>query len=573
VVRDVKFAARLSPPSAQHWFGTDDFGRDLFSMVLLAAHLDLKAALTVVLSALGIGVVLGAIAGLVRRLDEPIMRVTDVFLSIPSLVLAMAIASVLGRSLENLSLALVFVSWPIYCRLMRGQVLTEKQKPYVNALRTLGVGHTRMIVRHIVPNTIFPVIARAPADAGLVLITMAALSYIGFGPGPYVPEWGSLVAAGQAYIFQAPWLVVFPGVAIFLTSLSLNLVGDWARDVFDPRLMAGGPVLEVRDLSVELSIGGRWVPALQRVSLGIRRGEALGVVGESGSGKSLTALSIAGLLPANARVVQGSIRLNGDEVVGKPEPELNRLRARGVALVFQNPMSYLNPVLTIGEQIAEIFTVRPELLDGAGGWSRRTRRREAWRRSVEALRLVRVPDPEGVVTRYPFQLSGGMQQRAVIAMALVRRPALIIADEVTTALDVTVQAQILTLLSELRRTVGMTLLLITHDMGIVAQLADRVAVMYSGSVVESAGVASLFGAPRHPYSRALLETVPTIDGGRTVFRPIPGSMPALTDPPAGCRFHPRCPRVAEPCASVKPEPRALAAGVVVACHSPESTGP
>jgi peptide/nickel transport system permease protein len=236
VVRDVKFSARLTPPSAEHWFGTDDFGRDLFSMVLLAAHLDLRAALTVVSAAVLLGTVLGAVAGLVPRLDEPLMRVTDIFLSIPSLVLAMAIASVLGRSIQNLSIALIFVSWPIYCRLMRGQVLSEKEKPYVKALRTLGVGRIRMIVRHIIPNTLFPVIARAPADIGLVLITMAALSYIGFGPGPYVPEWGSLVAAGQSYIFQAPWLVMFPGAAIFLTSLSLNLVGDWARDVFDPRL-------------------------------------------------------------------------------------------------------------------------------------------------------------------------------------------------------------------------------------------------------------------------------------------------------------------------------------------------
>jgi peptide/nickel transport system permease protein len=235
-VRDVTFSARLSPPSARHWFGTDDFGRDLFSMVLLAAGLDLRVALTVVAAAALVGIVLGAVAGLVPRLDEPLMRITDVFLSIPSLVLAMAIASVLGRSVPNLAIALVFVSWPIYCRLMRGQVLTEKQKPYVRALRSLGVGPTRMIVRHIVPNTLFPVLARAPADAGLTLITLAALSYIGFGPGPYVPEWGSLVAAGQAYIFQAPWLVIFPGAAIFLTSLSLNLVGDWARDHFDPRL-------------------------------------------------------------------------------------------------------------------------------------------------------------------------------------------------------------------------------------------------------------------------------------------------------------------------------------------------
>ena len=235
-VRAVNFAAKLAPPDGAHWFGTDDYGRDLFSLVMLAAGLDLRAALGVVAAALVIGALLGALAGFIDSLDEPLMRITDLFFSIPSLVLAMAIASVLGRSVQNLSIALVFVSWPIYCRLMRGQVLTEKRKQYVAALTTLGVGHTRLIVHHIIPNTLAPVVARAPADVGLVLITLAALSYIGFGPGPYVPEWGSLVAAGQAYIFQAPWLVFFPGAAIFLTSLSLNLVGDWARDAFDPQL-------------------------------------------------------------------------------------------------------------------------------------------------------------------------------------------------------------------------------------------------------------------------------------------------------------------------------------------------
>jgi peptide/nickel transport system ATP-binding protein len=323
------------------------------------------------------------------------------------------------------------------------------------------------------------------------------------------------------------------------------------------------PVLEIRDLSVELSIGGRWIQALDRVGLSIERGEVLGLVGESGSGKSLTALSVAGLLPANARVVGGSIRLRGEEVLGKSEAELNRLRARSVALVFQNPTSYLNPVLRIGDQIAEVFDLNPELLEAKGT---RERRREAWRRSVEALRLVRIPDPERVVTRYPFELSGGMQQRVVIAMALVRQPDLVIADEITTALDVTVQAQILSLLAELRRTVRLTLLLITHDMGIVAQLADRVVVMYSGSVAEASDVRTLFRAPRHPYSKALLETVPTIDGGRTVFRPIRGAMPALTDPPPGCRFHPRCPDAFDECSRRKPERLALAAGHAVACH-------
>jgi peptide/nickel transport system ATP-binding protein len=328
-------------------------------------------------------------------------------------------------------------------------------------------------------------------------------------------------------------------------------------------------VLDIRDLSVELSIGGRWIQALDRVGLTIERGQVLGLVGESGSGKSLTALAIAGLLPANARVVGGSIRLNGEEVLGKSEAALNRLRARSVALVFQNPTSYLNPVLTIGAQIAEIFDLNRELLEARGA---RERRREAWRRSIEALRLVRIPDPERVVRRYPFELSGGMQQRVVIAMALVRQPDLIIADEITTALDVTVQAQILSLLAELRRTVRLTLLLITHDMGIVAQLADRVVVMYSGSVAEASDVRTLFKSPRHPYSKALLETVPTIDGARTVFRPIRGAMPALTDPPPGCRFHPRGPDAFVECARRKPERLGLGAGHLVACHKYEVAG-
>ena len=332
-------------------------------------------------------------------------------------------------------------------------------------------------------------------------------------------------------------------------------------------------VLEVADLCVELGIGGTWVRALDDVSLTIHRGETLGLVGESGSGKSLTALSVARLLPDNARVVRGSVRLLGEDVLAKGARELDRMRARSVAFIFQNPTTYLNPVLTVGRQVAELFELNPELLDsaeGIGRWSRRELGRQAWRKSIEYLGLVKIPDPERIVTQYPFELSGGMQQRVVIAMALARRPDLIIADEITTALDVTIQAQILSLLSELRRTIGMTLLLITHDMGIVAQLADRVAVMYSGRVVEVADARSLFRDAQHPYSKALLETVPTIHGSRAVFRPIPGSMPALTDAPAGCRFHPRCAYVLPECSSVTPLALRTGPGHTVACHRYEA---
>jgi oligopeptide/dipeptide ABC transporter ATP-binding protein len=328
-------------------------------------------------------------------------------------------------------------------------------------------------------------------------------------------------------------------------------------------------VLEIEELSLELGIRGRWVQALDRVSLRIERGEALGLVGESGSGKSLTALSVPGLLPANARITGGAIRVMGEDVLGRSERALAALRARSVAFVFQNPTTYLNPVLTVGRQIAEVFERSPELLDTSGraaALSRAERRRRARHKSIEYLRLVRIPDPDRVVDQYPFALSGGMQQRVVIAMALARRPHLVIADEITTALDVTVQAQILGLLAELRHQIDMTLLLITHDLGIVAQLADRVAVMYAGRVVESADVRRLFRAPRHPYSRALLQAVPTLHGAGTVFRPIPGSMPAITDPPGGCRFHPRCSEMFAPCAGRRPGLATVERDHTVACH-------
>jgi oligopeptide/dipeptide ABC transporter ATP-binding protein len=268
-------------------------------------------------------------------------------------------------------------------------------------------------------------------------------------------------------------------------------------------------------------------------------------------------------------VVGGSIRLLGEQLLGKSEQRLNKLRARSIAFVFQNPTTYLNPMLTIGKQIAEIFELSPELLRRDGEVStipRRARRRRAWRTVVDYLQMVKIPDPERVAGQYPFELSGGMQQRVVIAMALVRRPHLIIADEITTALDVTVQAQILSLLAELRHSIGMTLLLITHDMGIVAQLADSVAVMYSGSVVESSDVSSLFKEAKHPYSKALLEAVPTIHGGKTMLRPIPGTMPALTDPPTGCRFHPRCPVALAACSRDTPRRVFTGTGHSVSCH-------
>ncbi len=228
---------RLQPPSVTHWLGTDDYGRDLFGMIILSTRLDVAAMLEIVGAGVAIGVTLGAFSGFLGgKIDEALMRVTDIFFSIPGLILALAIAAALGRGLNNLILAIIVVQWPGYTRILRGQVLAEKQRLYVDALRALGIGKVRIILRHIIPNTIYPVIVQCTLDLGGVILTFAGLSFLGFGTSALTPELGRLITAGQTYIFQAPWLTAFPGLAILIISLAFNLMGDGIRDVLDPRL-------------------------------------------------------------------------------------------------------------------------------------------------------------------------------------------------------------------------------------------------------------------------------------------------------------------------------------------------
>jgi peptide/nickel transport system ATP-binding protein len=330
----------------------------------------------------------------------------------------------------------------------------------------------------------------------------------------------------------------------------------------------------------------------------VRRGEILGLVGESGCGKSVTALSIAGLLPQNAEVVGGEILLNGRDllVAGKEEMRLKRLNE--IAIVFQDPATYLNPVMTVGSQIAEVLTsdrtrfqeelVRARLgqLSGARGegnspkleeerrrlltvgpsskLGRGETKRLARLRTLEYLRFVKLPDPERVFKMYPFELSGGMRQRVMIAMAIARRPRLLLADEITTALDVTVQAQILKLIKDLKEKIDTSVILITHDLAVVAEVCDRAAVMYAGNIVEVADVGELFANPLHPYTKGLLSAVPRPDS-KSELKSIPGSVPDLIYPPTGCRFHPRCSFAFERCPKVEPPLVEVSPGHKVAC--------
>ena len=315
------------------------------------------------------------------------------------------------------------------------------------------------------------------------------------------------------------------------------------------------PLLRVEHLRTVFKLAdGQEAPAVDGVSFSIARGETLGLVGESGCGKSVTALSIIRLVMPPGRIAVGRIELDGMSLLDLPEDAMRRVRGRRIGFIFQEPMVALNPVFTIGDQIAETVQVH-ELAHGAA----------ATRRAVELLEAVRVPDPERRAREYPHQLSGGLRQRAMIALALAAEPELVIADEPTTALDVTVQAEILDLLREMRRQFKLSLLLITHDLGVIAEMADRVAVMYAGRIVEQAPVSTLFATPAHPYTRGLLASIPGVVPGERL-RAIPGTVPPLGKLPRGCAFAPRCGDQFEPCVVKPPETTSPEPGHDVRCY-------
>jgi len=301
------------------------------------------------------------------------------------------------------------------------------------------------------------------------------------------------------------------------------------------------PVLEVRDLHTVVRTDGHDLPVVRGVSFDVRAGEAVALVGESGSGKSLTALSVMGLLPDAARVVGGSVRLGGRDLQSLPESERRRTRGAQIAMVYQDPMTSLNPLMRVGSQVVEA-------LDAHG-----VPRDEARRRAVEALGGAGLPRPERVARRYPHELSGGQRQRVMIAMAIALRPTVLIADEPTTALDVTIQQQVLALVDELRRATGLALIWITHDLGVVARVADRVLVMYAGQVVEAGPTRDLYRAPQHPYTAGLLGSIPPMLGTeRPDLLQIGGAPPDLARRPSGCAFHPRCPQRVDRCVEEEP---------------------
>ncbi|MFT4028782.1 MAG: dipeptide/oligopeptide/nickel ABC transporter permease/ATP-binding protein [Protaetiibacter sp.] len=513
------------PPSPQHPMGTDTLGRDILAQVLRGLQHSLLIAGMVTLIACAIGLVLGLVSGFLGRVvDAAVMRLVDLVLTVPTLAVAAFLGSVVaagGVSWIGLALVLGAMMWPPIARLVRGVTLTLRKLAFVDAATVMGAGRLRIMFRHLAPNVADHVVVAGTLTFGSAILAESALSFLGFGVQPPDTSLGLLVSSGQSAVLTRPWLFYFPGALVLVLVLSINYIGEGLRDAVNPRASTLNPLRRGRarpragapEPGVEtslLSVSGLTVrfgdtTVVDDVRFRIAPGEVLAIVGESGSGKTLSALAIVGLLPPTAEI-EGEILFRGESLVGLSYAQWQTIRGSRIAVIPQDPFTTLNPVLPILAQFADARRIDGPLPA--------TFRDDI----VDLMRSLAIKDPQRLLDQYPHQLSGGMRQRVVIALAMLRDPELIIADEPTTALDVTVQAQVMATLQLARKRTGAGMLFITHDLALVAGLADHVVVMRQGRVQESADVFTIFENPASDYTRQLLALAPTIaaDGDRRV---------------------------------------------------------
>jgi peptide/nickel transport system permease protein len=555
----IDVAHRMAGPSMSHWLGQDEFGRDVLSRLLWGARVSLTVACAAAALAGVLGTALGLAGGFLGGWVELLaIRSMDVVLCFPPLLLALLVVTIFGPGATTLIPVLALVYLPGFVRQVYAGVLTVRAQPYVEAMRVLGAGRLRIVLRTVLPNVGGPILVQFSLAVASGLVLESGLSFLGLGVVPPAPSWGLMIGAARSTMAQAPLLLLWPCIALSVTILAMNAVCDALRDAVDPHrrgspkwrrrvldilapglVASTGPALEVRGLTIEIDTPAGSFQPVRDVSFEVASGETLAVVGESGSGKSLTGLAVMGLLPPVARVAAGAAWLDGREVLRLDEAALRRLRGARMAMVFQDALSSLNPVHRVGAQLAE--GIRAHGNAGAGA---------ARARATELLRRVGIPDPARRAQSFPHEMSGGMSQRAMIAMAIANAPLLLIADEPTTALDVTIQAQVLALLAELGRERAMALVFITHNLPVVAEIADRVVVMYAGEVVEQGAATALFARPLHPYTAALLRSAPPEDG--SLPQGIPGSVPPPTALPKGCIFAARCDWRLDACEAARP---------------------
>ena len=571
-------------PSWSHLLGTDDLGRDILSRLIVGARISMRISLQTVLLAAVIALPIGLVSGYVGgRVDNLLMRIVDAMLAFPPLVLAIAVAGLLGKGVGNVALAITIVMVPGFARLVRASTLAVKEETFVEASRSIGTRTRRILSHRILPNVRSPLIVGMSLAFGAAILAEAGLSFLGLSQQPPNASWGNMLRRAYDYsLYTHPWQLWIPGGVIALMVLAYNTLGDALRDTLSasqwvptrhrrrtpwqvwklpqtwrdrrrktrrgltavtraevPPAPEPAPLLAVEHLSVEFDTEQGTVRVVDDVNFHLETGEVLGLVGESGSGKTVTSLSIMRLLGSPpGRIAEGAVYFEGRDLFALSFDEMRALRGSELAMVFQDPMTSLNPAFTIGDQLREALRLHEDVDRATAQASAR-----------EMLDLVQIPAAEQRLHEYPHQLSGGMRQRVMLAIALMCRPKLLIADEPTTSLDVTIQAQMLDLLRSLQQELRLSVIFVTHDLGVVADICDRVAVMYSGQIVEQGAVEAVFADPQHPYTEGLLAAMPQTGRAKDALYVIPGQVPHPRAWPGGCRFHPRCAYVAEACRS------------------------
>ncbi len=569
------FDARMAPNSS-YLFGTDDKGRDVLSRMMYGARYSLTIGLGATVFAFIAGSIIGAFAAVSRKwISEIIMRILDVIMSFPGIALAATFVIVFGTSVPSLIFAIGFLYIPQIARIVRANVMSEYNQDYVRAVVVSGARAPHILMKHVVRNCIAPIVVFTIVLVADAIVFEASLSFISAGIPEPTPTWGNILADARGGVLSGRWWqALYPGLAIMITVLCLNILSEGMTDamaaapkadisprednlstkreadklVADPRLAYKAqeemlekrlaalremenirhdrfpartdvpPVLEVKDLCIRFPRHGA-VNVVDHVSFVVRPRQTMGLVGESGCGKSITSLTIMGLLDPRAEIT-GEIMYNGQNLIGLDNTHYNQLRGREIAMIYQDALSSLNPSMLIRSQMKQLT------------------KRGGTRSAEELLELVGL-DPKRTLDSYPHELSGGQRQRVLIAMALTRDPKVIIADEPTTALDVTVQKQVIDLLNKLQKELGFAMVFVSHDLALVAEVANSITVMYAGQVVEQGPVHEILCNPIHEYTRGLLGSVLSIEAGGQRLHQVPGSVPSPKDFPEGDRFTPR----------------------------------
>ena len=543
----------MIPFEGGHILGTDHLGRDLLSRLLWGTQLSLAVGFAAAFIAATFGSILGAIAGFYgQKTDNIIMRFIDMLMAFPYILLALAIVAALGPGLFNALIAVALVNIPFFARNIRGVTVTLANKEFIEAARLSGMSNLRILIVEIFPNLLPMIVIAMSTTVGWMILETACLSFLGLGSQPPQADLGSMLGEARSALITNPHTSFVPGIMIFCIVIGINLFGDGVRDALDPRLKKGSLIrplpqtiyeggdtqptpstklLSVQNLSTQFHVNQDVYQSSNDVSFEIQEGECLGLIGESGSGKSVTALSVTSLVASPPGVIKkGSVNYKNENLLALPYEKLRSIRGNKISYIFQDPLTTLHPLHTIGDQLLEALQAHDSKLSISDSISK----------SKDLLKSVQIPNPDNVWDVYPHQLSGGMRQRVCIAMALINNPELIIADEPTTALDVTVQAQILNILNSLRKERKLSILFISHDFGVISQLCDRVIVMYAGSIVEEGPVKNIMQQAAHPYTSELIKCVPQLGNKEHALHSIPGNPPSLNQLPEGCAFANRC---------------------------------